>query len=47
MVLVVLIVVLALSFISYVETKWMKAEMKQEAKELRKLKSEIKAMKNE
>jgi Na+-transporting methylmalonyl-CoA/oxaloacetate decarboxylase gamma subunit len=42
MVLVVLIVVLALSFISYVETKWMKEEIKREAKELRKLKEELK-----
>ena len=47
MVLVVLVVVLAFSFISYVETLWMKEEIKKEAKELRKLKSEIKAIKNE
>jgi uncharacterized membrane protein len=47
MVLVVLVVVLAFSFISYVETLWMKEEIKKEAKELRKLKSELKAIKNE
>ena len=47
MVLVVLVVVLAFSFISYVETLWMKEEIKKEAKELRKLKSELKATKNE
>jgi len=41
-VLVVLIVVFALSFIAYVETLWMKAEIKSEAKELRKLKEEVK-----
>ena len=41
-VLVVLIVVFSLSFIAYVETLWMKAEIKQEARELRKLKEELK-----
>ena len=41
-VLAVLIVVFALSFIAYVETLWMKAEIKKEAKELRKLKDELK-----
>lgn len=41
-VLAVLIVVFALSFIAYVETLWMKAEIKSEAKELRKLKEELK-----
>ena len=41
-VLVVLIVVFSLSFIAYVETLWMKAEIKAEAKELRKLKKELK-----
>jgi len=41
-VLCVLIVVFALSFIAYVETLWMKAEIKSEAKELRKLKEELK-----
>jgi len=40
-VLVVLIVVFSLSFIAYVETLWMKAEIKAEAKELRKLKEEL------
>ena len=42
MVLVVLVVVLAFSFISYVETLWMKEEIKKEARELRKLKEELK-----
>jgi len=41
-VLAVLVVVFALSFIAYVETLWMKAEIKAEAKELRKLKDELK-----
>jgi uncharacterized membrane protein len=42
MVLVVLVVVLAFSFISYVETLWMKEEIKKEARELRRLKEELK-----
>jgi membrane-anchored glycerophosphoryl diester phosphodiesterase (GDPDase) len=41
-VLVVLIVVFSLSFIAYVETLWMKAEIQKEARELRKLKEEVK-----
>ena len=41
-VLVVLVVVFALSAISYLETLWMKDEIKHEAKELRKLKDELK-----
>ena len=41
-VLVVLIVVFALSFIAYVETLWMKAEIKKEARELHRLKEELK-----
>jgi len=41
-VLCVLIVVFALSFIAYVETLWMKAEIQKEARELRKLKEEMK-----
>jgi uncharacterized membrane protein len=41
-VLCVLIVVFSLSFISYVETLWMKDEIKKEARELRKLKEELK-----
>ena len=41
-VLVVLVVVFSLSFIAYVETLWMKAEIQKEAKELRKLKIELK-----
>ena len=40
-VLCVVVVALSLSAISYVETLWMKAEMKHEAKELRKLKEEL------
>ena len=40
-VLVVLIVVFSLSFIAYVETLWMKAEIQKEARELRKLKEEL------
>jgi hypothetical protein len=38
----VLIVVFSLSFIAYVETLWMKDEIKKEARELRKLKEEVK-----
>lgn len=30
-----------MSFLAYVETLWMKAEIRQEAKELRKLKNEL------
>lgn len=41
-VLAVLIVVFALSFIAYVETLWMKDEIKKEARELRRLKEEVK-----
>jgi len=41
-VLAVLIVVFSLSFIAYVETLWMKDEIKKEARELRKLKEELK-----
>jgi len=41
-VLCVLVVVFALSFIAYVETLWMKAEIQKEARELRKLKEELK-----
>jgi Flp pilus assembly protein TadB len=41
-VLAVLIVVFSLSFIAYVETLWMKAEIKKEARELRRLKEELK-----
>lgn len=40
-VLAVLVVVFSLSFIAYVETLWMKAEIQKEAKELRKLKNEL------
>ena len=41
-VLAVLIVVFSLSFIVYVETLWMKDEIKREARELRRLKEELK-----
>ena len=41
-VLAVLIVVFSLTFIAYVETLWMKDEIKKEARELRKLKEELK-----
>ena len=41
-VLCVLVVVFALSFVAYVETLWMKAEIQKEARELRKLKEELK-----
>jgi uncharacterized membrane protein len=41
-VLAVLIVVFSLTFIAYVETLWMKDEIKKEARELRKLKEEVK-----
>lgn len=41
-VLAVLIVVFSLSFIAYVETLWMKDEIRKEARELRKLKEELK-----
>lgn len=42
MVIAVMVVVLGTSFIVYVETLWMKDEIKKEAKELRKLKEELK-----
>ena len=45
-VLFVLIVVLAISYITYTDTKWMHEEIKKEAKELRRLKQELKG-KNE
>ena len=41
MVQVALCVVIAVTFMAYLETLWMKAEIKREAKELRKLKKEI------
>lgn len=41
-VIAVMVVVLATSFIVYVETLWMKDEIKKEARELRKLKEEVK-----
>ena len=45
-VLFVLVVVLAMAYITYTDTKWMHEEIKKEAKELRKLKQELKG-KNE
>ena len=44
-VLVVLLVVFTFSFMAYVDTLWIKAEIKKEARELRKLKEELKEMK--
>jgi len=41
-VLCVLVVVFAFTFVAYMETLWMKAEIKKEARELRKLKEEMK-----
>ena len=39
---VALCLCIGLTVVSYIETLWMKAEIKQEAKELRKLKQELK-----
>jgi len=44
-VIAVLIVVLVLAGMAYIDTMWMKAEIKREARELRKLKEELKEMK--
>ena len=41
-VLCVLLVVFTFSFMAYVDTIWMKEEIKKEARELRKLKEELK-----
>lgn len=41
-VLAVLVVVLSMTFVTYMETLWMKAEIKKEAQELRRLKEEVK-----
>lgn len=46
MVQVALCVVIAVTFMAYLETLWMKAEIKREAKELRKLKKEINEIRN-
>ena len=46
MVQVALCLVIAVTFLAYVETLWMKAEIKREAKELRKLKKEINEIRN-
>jgi thiamine monophosphate synthase len=39
---VALCLAVGLTMVAYIETLWMKAEIKQEARELRKLKQEIK-----
>ena len=41
-VLCVLLVVFTFSFMAYIDTLWMKEEIKKEARELRKLKEELK-----
>ena len=41
-VIAVMVVVLSISYVVYVDTKWMHIEIKAEAKELRKLKLELK-----
>lgn len=41
-VLVVLLVVFVFSYMAYIDTLWMKEEIKKEARELRKLKEELK-----
>jgi predicted amino acid-binding ACT domain protein len=41
-VLAALVVVLSLTFVTYMETLWMKVEIKKEAQELRRLKEEVK-----
>jgi hypothetical protein len=46
MVQVALCLVIAVTFLAYIETLWMKAEIKREAKELRKLKREINEIRN-
>ena len=46
MVQVALCLVIAVTFLAYIETLWMKAEIKKEAKELRKLKREINEIRN-
>lgn len=38
---VAIVVFVVLSFLAYIETKWMQAEIKQEARELRRLKDEV------
>jgi hypothetical protein len=39
---VALCLAVGLTMVAYIETMWMKAEIKQEARELRKLKEELK-----
>ena len=41
-VIAVMVVVLATSFVVYTDTKWMQSEIRREAKDLRKLKEELK-----
>ena len=43
---VALCLVIAVTFMAYLETLWMKAEIKREAKELKKLKKEINEIRN-
>ena len=43
---VALCLVIAVTFMAYLETLWMKAEIKREAKELRKLKKELNEIRN-
>jgi hypothetical protein len=45
MVQVALCLIIAVTFLAYIETLWMKAEIKKEVKELRKLKREIRESK--
>jgi hypothetical protein len=46
MVQIALCLIIAVTFLAYIETLWMKAEIKKEAKELRKLKREINEIRN-
>ena len=46
MVQIALCLIIAVTFLAYIETLWMKAEIKREAKELRKLKREINEIRN-
>lgn len=46
MVQVALCLIIAVTFLAYIETLWMKSEIKREAKELRKLKREINEIRN-
>ena len=46
MVQVALCLIIAVTFVAFLETHWMKQEIKREAKELRKLKREINEIRN-